>query len=84
LFTQTIDVLFRHDFQKANQIVQEAKKVAASRAELSTTILKQIDMHDVSGLSLIVESIARAAEYASDIAEIVLNLNIESNLQEYG
>ena len=43
-------------------------------------ILKRTDVEEVSSLSLIVESVTRVAEYASDIAEIVLNLNIVQNL----
>ena len=44
-------------------------------------MLKQTDLDQVSSLSLIIESITRVAEYTANIAEIVLNLNIEDNLQ---
>jgi len=36
---------------------------------------------DTSTIKLITESIRRTAEYASDIAEIVLNINIEQFVQ---
>jgi hypothetical protein len=39
-------------------------------------IAKRIEAAEMSSLRMIMESIRRTAEYASDIAEIVLNLNI--------
>jgi hypothetical protein len=39
-----------------------------------------VDAEDAPHLRLIIESIRRTAEYASDIAEVVLNLTIESIL----
>jgi hypothetical protein len=41
---------------------------------------QKIDVEDAPHLRLIIESIRRAAEYTSDIAEVVLNLTIESIL----
>jgi len=77
VFNEAIESLFRRDFQLANNIVQKAKQVALSEKELVKSILKRTDVGEVSSLSLIIESIRRAAEYASDIAEIVLNLSVE-------
>jgi hypothetical protein len=37
-----------------------------------------IDVEDSPYMQLIIESIRRTAEYASDIAEVVLNLTVES------
>ena len=39
---------------------------------------QKIDVEDAPHMRLIIESIHRTAEYASDIAEIVLNLTVES------
>jgi phosphate uptake regulator len=80
IFNTTIETLFTQNFQQANLNVQEAKETAMRRTELMEAILERTDMEDTSHLSLIVESITRTAEYASDIAEVVLNLNIEQNL----
>jgi hypothetical protein len=41
---------------------------------------QKIDVEDAPYLRLIIESIRRTAEYASDIAEVVLNLTVESIL----
>jgi phosphate uptake regulator len=80
LFNGSIKALHTQDFHVGNKIVQDAKQVASLRNELIKHILKRTDVEEVSSLSLIVESVIRVAEYASDIAEIVLNLNIVQNL----
>ncbi len=80
IFNEAAETLFKRDFQLANKIVQKAKQAALLRKELTKSILKRTDIGEVSSLSLIIESITRAAEYASDIAEIVLNLNVDQIL----
>jgi len=80
IFNETIDTLFTNNFQRANVNVQKAKQIAMRRTELMDSILERTDIEGTSHLSIIVESITRTAEYASDIAEVVLNLNIEQNL----
>ncbi len=80
IFNTTIETLFTQNFQQANRNVQEAKETATRRTGLMKAILERTDIEDTSYLSIIVESITRTAEYASDIAEVVLNLNIEQNL----
>lgn len=45
-------------------------------------VYKTADMNKVSNLRMIVESIRRTAEYASDIAEIVLNLNVNQVISD--
>lgn len=80
IFNETIDTLFTKNFQRANVNVQKAKQTAMRRTELMDLILERTDIEGTSHLSIIIESITRTAEYASDIAEVVLNLNIEQNL----
>lgn len=80
LFNGAIQALHSQDFSGANTIVHDAKQAAALRNELMERLLKRTDVEEVSSLSLIIESVTRVAEYASDIAEIVLNLNITQNL----
>jgi phosphate uptake regulator len=80
IFNETIDTLFTNNFQRANVNVQKAKQIAMRRTKLMESMLERTDIEGTSHLSIIVESITRTAEYASDIAEVVLNLNIEQNL----
>ncbi|UCH37434.1 MAG: phosphate uptake regulator PhoU [Candidatus Bathyarchaeota archaeon] len=77
IFNQSIEILYKQDFEAANRIVQNAKMAAAKQNELTAEILQLANQNKISCLSLIVESIKRVAEYSSDIAEIVLNLNID-------
>lgn len=82
IFNQSIDILYKQDFEAANRIVQNAKSAAAKQNELTTEILQIANQNKISCLSLIVESIKRVAEYSSDIAEIVLNLNIDQIINQ--
>jgi phosphate uptake regulator len=82
LFDEATETLYKKDFQFANEIVQRAKQVTLLRNGLMKSILNRADVSEVSSLSLIAESITRVAEYVSDIAEIILNLNIERNLPQ--
>jgi phosphate uptake regulator len=46
-------------------------------AEIEKQIYRQnLSPEDISGLRLILESLKRIGEYATDIAEIVLNLTV--------
>jgi hypothetical protein len=82
VFNEIMGLLFKWNFQRANEIVQKAKYIATQREEVMKFILNEAEIEEVSALSLIVESVTRVSEYTSDIAEIVLNLNIEKALDE--
>jgi phosphate uptake regulator len=77
VFEESIESLFKQDFRFAESVVQRAKCIASLRKELLSSVFAETHLEDVSSLTLMIESIARAAEYASDIAEIVLNLNVD-------
>jgi len=79
VFTEAIEALFNQDFQSADKVVEEAKKTTLMEKDVIRTILKKAEP-EAPSLRLITESIRRTAEYASDIAEIVLNLTIEKIL----
>ena len=79
MFETAIEALFRHDYALAESIVEKTRDVVSLEKEAVTTSQK-MDIADAPYLRLIIESIRRTAEYASDIAEIVLNLTIESVL----
>ncbi len=84
VFNEAIGTLFTRDFQKANEIVQKAKEIAQMKKDLVNSIIIQSSVEEVANLHLIIESIRRAAEYASDIAEVVLNLTVEQVLTTEG
>jgi phosphate uptake regulator len=79
MFETAIEALFRQDYALAESIIEKTKEVVSIEKEAVVSSQK-MDIEEVPYLRLIIESIRRTAEYASDIAEIVLNLAIESIL----
>jgi phosphate uptake regulator len=79
MFETAIEALFRQDYALAESIVEKTKEIISMEKEAVVSSQK-IDVEDAPYLRLIIESIRRTAEYASDIAEVVLNLTIESIL----
>jgi phosphate uptake regulator len=76
LFETSIEALFRLDFDLAESVIQKTKDVSFPMKEglLSSGKIGT----EVANLRLVIESLRRTAEYASDIAEIVLNMTVES------
>jgi phosphate uptake regulator len=78
-FENAIDSLFKHDFNLAENVIERAKEIVRLEKEAVLSSQK-IGNKEIASLRLLIESVRRTGEYASDIAEIVLNLNIESVL----
>lgn len=76
VFDDAIKALFKKDYVLAEQVVSKAKTIALLEKEATQKIQTSILKKDISEMRMIMESIRRTAEYASDIAEIVLNLNV--------
>jgi phosphate uptake regulator len=79
MFETAIEALFRQDYALAEGIVEKTKEIASMEKE-AVDASQKVDVEDAPYLRLIIESIHRTAEYASDIAEVVLNLTVESIL----
>jgi phosphate uptake regulator len=80
MFDDAIDSLFKRDFNQAETVIEKARDVAKLETE-AIACSEEGGMGENASLRLLIESIRRTAEYASDIAEIVLNLNVESVLE---
>ena len=79
MFESSMDALFRHDFNLAESVIEKLSQV--HKLEKETVIcLHSAKMEEIANLRLVIESVRRTAEYASDISEVVLNLNVESVL----
>ena len=76
VFEDSIKSLFRKDYILADQVVSRAKTIVFLENEAIKEIQIKTKKTDIPSMRMIIESIRRTAEYASDIAEIVLNLNI--------
>ncbi len=78
MFDTAMESLFKQDYNSAENIVESIKGIAALEKEAVES--SQMDPEDGATSRLIIESIRRTAEYACDIAEIVLNLTVDSIL----
>jgi phosphate uptake regulator len=76
VFEDAIKALFKKDYTLANQVISKAKTIAVLEIKTIKELQSKLKQSDISNIRMITESIRRTAEYASDIAEIVLNLNI--------
>ena len=76
-FETAIESLFRRDFDLAESVIAKANKIVSleKKALLSS---KEMDIEEAANLRLVIESVRRIAEYSMDIAEIVLNMTVES------
>jgi phosphate uptake regulator len=76
LFENAIKALFKKDYALADQVISKTKAIVALEEKALKEIQSKTKQTDISSIRMITESIRRIAEYASDIAEIVLNLNV--------
>ncbi|MCX8204407.1 MAG: AbrB/MazE/SpoVT family DNA-binding domain-containing protein [Candidatus Nezhaarchaeota archaeon] len=75
-FDEAVKSLFRKDYMLAESVVSRARGIIDIEKEAVKEILSKTKQIDAFSVRMIVESIRRIAEYASDIAEVVLNLNV--------
>jgi phosphate uptake regulator len=79
MFENSMEALFKHDFNLAESVIE--KLVQVHRLEKEAVLCSQnVKIEEVVNIRLLIESVRRTAEYASDISEVVLNLNVESVL----
>ena len=74
-----MDALFRRDFNLAESVIEKTNQVHKLEKE-AVLCTQNVKTEEVVNLRLLIESVRRTAEYASDISEVVLNLNVESVL----
>ena len=79
MFEDSIESVFRKDYNLAESIIQKLDKIIELENE-AVMSSKTFDIEEVANLRLIIESVRRTAEYATDVAEVVLNMNVESVL----
>ncbi|NLE04872.1 MAG: phosphate uptake regulator PhoU [Crenarchaeota archaeon] len=79
MFEDSIESMFRKDYNLAESIIQKLDKIVElEKAAIISS--KTFSIEQVSSLRLLIESVRRTAEYATDVSEVVLNMNIESVL----
>jgi phosphate uptake regulator len=81
VFDDSIKSLYRKDYALADDVVAKTKTIASMENEAIKAMSKKVEATEMSSARIIMESIRRTAEYASDIAEIVLNLNVNQIIE---
>lgn len=74
--------LFKEDFNLAELAIKRASDVSKYEKKMLESIKSIKDDEEAYRIRRMSENIIRIAEYASDIAEIVLNMNIEKLLKK--
>jgi len=72
--------MFKRDYEAADKAIEKARKIDEMEKALLRT--KPRDVNELYRIKLITENIRRVAEYASDIAEIVLNMTVQQTLRK--
>jgi phosphate uptake regulator len=79
MFESSMEALFKHDFNLAENVIERLSQVHNVEKE-AVLCSQNTKVEEIVNLRLLIESVRRTAEYASDISEVVLNLNVESVL----
>ena len=79
MFENSMEALFKKDFVLAESVIEKISQIQKLEKE-AVLASKSIGIEEIANLRLLIESVRRTAEYASDISEVVLNLNVESVL----
>jgi phosphate uptake regulator len=79
MFENSVEALFRKDYNKAESVIEQISQIYKLERD-AVVSSHAVNMKEIPNVRLIIESIRRTAEYASDISEVVLNLNVESVL----
>ena len=74
--------LFKEDYLLAEQIIEKTFEIAKYEKKIREASKYLKDDEEIYRIRRMTESIRRISEYASDIAEIVLNMNIEKALKK--
>lgn len=77
MFENSIESLNKRDFDLAESSIEKIKNILSMEKE-AVLASQRISIDEAANLRLIIESVRRTAEYAADIAEVVLNLTVES------
>jgi phosphate uptake regulator len=79
-FEAAIESLFRLDYELADSVISKANKIVSleKRALLSS---KETNIDEAANIRLVIESVRRIAEYSMDIAEVVLNMTVETVIE---
>jgi len=74
--------LFKEDYNQAEKTITKIEEISKFEKKVRDASKSLKDDEEIYRVRRMTENIRRVAEYASDIAEIVLNMNIEKTLKK--
>jgi phosphate uptake regulator len=74
--------MFKRDYEAADRAIEKARKIDEMEKAILRAVYKPRDVNELYRIKLITENIRRVAEYASDIAEIVINMTVQQTLRK--
>ena len=74
--------LFKEDYAQAEKTIEKTNQITKYEKKVRDASKSLKDDEEIYRVRRITENIRRISEYASDIAEIVLNMNIEKTLKK--
>jgi len=74
--------LFKEDYVQAEKTIKKTNEIAKYEKKVRDVSKSLKDEEEIYRIRRMTENIRRVSEYASDIAEIVLNMNIEKTLKK--
>ena len=74
--------LFKEDYAQAEKTIEKTNDIAKFEKKVRDASKSLKDDEEIYRVRRMTENIRRISEYASDIAEIVLNMNIEKAIKE--
>ena len=74
--------MFKRDYEAADRAIEKARKIYEMEKAILRSVSKPRDVSELYRIKLITENVRRVAEYASDIAEIVLNMTVQQTLRK--
>ncbi|MEM3739073.1 MAG: PhoU domain-containing protein [Thermoplasmata archaeon] len=81
-FEDAIKALFTKDCTLAEEVISNERNTVIMEGQAIKELQSRRKISEIANMRMILESIRRCAEYACDIAEVVINLNIENELAE--
>jgi len=80
MFESSMEALFKRDYNLAESIIEKIPQMHKMEKEAILSA-QGVKIEEIAILRLLIESVRRTAEYASDISEVVLNMNVESVIE---
>jgi phosphate uptake regulator len=74
--------VFKRDYDSADLAIEKSRNIDDLEKGIVSVASKLKDINEIYRVKIITENIRRVAEYASDIAEIVLNMTVQQKLRK--